>query len=772
MRISKLTQLALAALVLATVPSPARASADTALQSPGTSSAKGGRPGKQTWRVPRATGAIVVDGKLDDPAWLHAVEIPLTVETRPAENQPATVTTKVYLTYDDRFVYAAFRASDPDPGAIRARLADRDSAWDDDFVGVVLDTFNDERRAFEFFVNPLGSQMDLFNDDVNGNEDETWDAIWSSAGRITADGFEVEMAIPGSSLRFPAAAGAQTWGVDLLRFRPRVDRARLSSQALDRNVSCYICQFSKLEGFDGLTPGKNVELAPTLVAGRTDRRQDFPRGDLEAGDTDSELGFTARWGITPNLILNAAVNPDFSQVGADTAQLDVNTQFALFFPERRPFFLEGGDFFSSPFNAVFTRNVADPDWGVKLTGKQGANAMGVFVAEDALTNLLLPGTEGSRTMSLRLASTDAAVRWRRDLAGNSNLGVIATARSGDGYRNLLAGVDGRWQINEQNRIIGQVLSSRTDDPTSFGQARRVDFGGEALKLQYSLSSRNWYANARYEQIDPDFRADLGFIPRVGYDTSVAGGGHVWQGTEHTWYSRMELGGDWDRTEDSHGNLLEEEWEAWWEAGLPLQSYVSFDAGVRDRTYRGQTFAEQFLNVFVESRPMGDLYVNVEGHFGDDIDFANTSPTYKRAGSKQILSTSLTWKPGRRLRTSLSYEVNALSVLGGELFDARLTQLRVVYQLNLRTFVRLVTQYTEVSRDPTLYTFDVASRSQDLYNELLFSYKLNPQTVLFVGYSDGYVGSRRGEGGTGSIDQVDLTQTDRTFFIKLGYAWLP
>ena len=424
------------------------------------------RSERPAYRVERATSPITIDGVLDEAAWQDAAVVDVKYETRPKENLPPDVKTETLLTYDGNHLYVGFRAHDPEPSAIRAHLLDRDRAFSDDFVGIVLDTFNDERRAFEFFVNPLGVQMDMFQDDVGGTEDDTWDAIWLSAGKINATGYAVEIAIPWSSLRFPRAEGEQTWGFDALRFYPRSQRARISSHPLDRNISCYLCQASKMTGFSGVTPGKNIEVAPTATAARTDRRSDFPDGAYEEGDVESDLGLTVKWGITPNLTLNAAVNPDFSQVEADSAQLDVNNQFALFFPEKRPFFLEGADFFDTPFDAVFTRNVADPAWGVKLTGKEGKNGLGVFASRDDRTNLLIPGSNGSAATSLDFETSDAVLRYRRDFGSSSALGVLYTGREGDGYQNHLAGIDGRYLFRGTSSFRGQFLRSRTEYPGS------------------------------------------------------------------------------------------------------------------------------------------------------------------------------------------------------------------------------------------------------------------------------------------------------------------
>jgi hypothetical protein len=713
-------------------------------------------------KIGRASSEIKVDGVLDDAAWQTASVVELKYETRPGENTPPSVKTDVLLAYDDGHLYVAFRAQDPDPSAIRAHLSDRDDAFSDDFVGIVLDTFNDERRAFEFFVNPLGVQMDMFIDDLSGNEDASWDAIWSSAGKINADGFAVEIAIPWSSLRFPRTEGEQTWGFDALRFHPRSQRARISSHPLDRNINCYLCQGSKMTGFSGITPGRNVEIAPTVTAGRTDRRQEVAGqlGPFDEGKLESDLGLTAKWGITPNLTLNAAINPDFSQVEADAAQLDVNTQFALFFPEKRPFFLEGADFFATPFDAVFTRNVADPSWGLKLTGKEGKNAVGVFAAQDDRTNLLFPGSNGSSSASLLgLKTSDAVLRYRRDFGASSAVGVLLTGRDGEDYLNHVAGVDGSYRLGDSDRFRGQFLSSRTEYPqevvAGFGQPAGT-LKADAWQVSYNHDSRNWLAYARYEDVGQDFRADMGFLPRVDYTYLLAGLGRIWNGNWHG-VTRANLTGDWDRREDQRGQLLEDELEVVAEFNGPRQSFLSVDVGQRERFFNGVTFDEKFSNTFFEMEPTGNVYTSLFVRFADEIDFVNTQP-----GDVVQIEPAVRYNFGLHLRTRLSHVFQQLDVEGGNLFTANLTQLSTVYQLNVRTFVRAVFQYTDIQRDPSLYSVAVDESTERLFSQLLFSYKLNPQTVLFVGYSDNAIGDQR----------IDLTRTDRSFFLKLGYAWVP
>ena len=358
---------------------------------------------KITFNVTRAASGIKVDGVLDEDAWKTAGVVPLPYEWAPGDNVPPPVETECLVTYDAKYLYVAFRAHDPKPGDIRAHLMDRDDTdtlIQDDHVGVMIDTFNDERRAFQFRVNPLGVQADAVFSEQDGVEDFSWDMIWNAVGRITTDGYIVEIGFPLKQLRFQAGEGPQTWGFEAFRSWPRNVRHRISSQARDRNKSCVLCQENKITGLEGLAQGRNVELDPTATFSRTDELASPDAGTLTSGNPDAELGLTGRWSITSSMTLNGTINPDFSQVEADVAQLDVNQRFALFYPEKRPFFLEGIDYFVTPIQSVFTRTVADPYYGAKLTGKQGANAVGVFVTRDSLNNLVFPSNAGSSEASL------------------------------------------------------------------------------------------------------------------------------------------------------------------------------------------------------------------------------------------------------------------------------------------------------------------------------------------------------------------------------------
>jgi Domain of unknown function (DUF5916)/Carbohydrate family 9 binding domain-like len=701
---------------------------------------------------------IRIDGTLDETVWSGEPTFELAYETRPAENGPAPVQTTVWITYDVNSLYVGVRASDPEPEKIRARLSDRDNAFSDDFIGIVLDTFNDQRRAFEFFVNPLGVQMDLTQSELTGNEDESWDAIWDSAGRLTESGYEVEMRIPFSSLRFPDSKESMTWGIDSIRIYPRDQRYRIGLHPLERGNNCYLCQASKLEGFAGIEPARSIELDPTLTSAMTGTRPDFPNGSIEDGDPTVDAGLTARWGITPNLILNATINPDFSQVEADVAQLDINTQFALFYPEKRPFFLEGADLFETRFNAMYSRNIAEPSWGLKLTGKMGSDAIGAIVTRDDRTNFLIPSSQGSDVASLAEDNLSTMLRYRRDLFGSTTGGFFYTGREGDGFYNRMLGGDilFRWHDTEAARI--EILGSQTLYPTEIASAQGQstdEMSDWALRAVYQHTDRNWTYYVLYRDVGEDFRADLGFVPRVDFKERNVSLEHAWYPEKKGW-SQLRLGFDADDFEDQSGQHLERRVNVYTWAHGPRESYVQLDLVSADVFFDGETFDTDHVHAYGEIQVLPSVYLYNEVNVGNQVDYANT-----RQADRLRLDPGARFNLGRHLRLNLDHSYEALDVEDGRLFTANLSQLRATYQLNVRTFVRWVGQYLDVDRDPTLYVGEVTASDQRLFNQLLFSYKINPQTVLFLGYSDAYAGD----------DRIDLTQEGRTLFFKVGYAWM-
>ncbi|MCX6566004.1 MAG: DUF5916 domain-containing protein [Candidatus Aminicenantes bacterium] len=715
----------------------------------------------------KASSSIKIDGVLDDAAWEQAARIDVAYEWTPGENTPPPVKTEVLVTFDESAFYFAYRSFDPEPQAIRAHLMDRDdtdSLIQDDHISFAIDTFNDERRAFEFRVNPLGVQADAVFSEQDGSEDFSWDAIWKSAGRIEEFGYTIEVAIPFNQLRFASGGGVQTWGFEAERSYPRSVRHRISTHPRDRNRMCIICQFNKITGLQGISPGINLQITPTLTVNRTDTRSGLLGGGMKAGDVDTEPGVTARWGLTPNLTLNAAVNPDFSQVEADVAQLDVNTRFALYYPEKRPFFLEAADFFMTPMQAVFTRSVADPQWGGKITGKIGRGAVGFFAAQDRINNLIFPSNQGSWSTSLDQDVTSGVFRYRHDIGKGSTLGGIYAGRVGGDYYNHAGGVDGFFQLGDKNQVVFQFLHSETRYPDALAAEQGQPFGkfgGNAILAQYIHSSRNLFYYAAYQSVSPDIRADSGYMPRVDtkmidLETDVMFFGVRAGGKTGKWFDQLRFWVRAYRVDDFSGQLTDSRVALGASYQGPLQSQVAILGRWNQEYYAGTLYDTSDVLAQAIVKPAGGMSFTLLVNAAKAIDYANARPAFALRGGPD---TSLAL--GRHFNLGVSYYLERMAHEANRIYTAHLLQGRLIYNLNTRCFFRVIAQFQDVGRDPGMYSFPVPSSSRDLFTQFLFSYKINPQTVLFLGYSDNSFGSRG----------IDLVRADRTFFLKIGYAWV-
>jgi hypothetical protein len=711
--------------------------------------------------VPHLTDAVAIDGVLDEPLWSRALKLELDIETEPRENLPASTETFVYVAETGSHLLIAFDARDPDPELIRAYLRDRDAAWQDDVVGVELDTFNDEIRGFQFISNAVGVQIDAALDDNNGDTD-SWDAIWDSAGRISDTGYIVEMAIPFSQLRFPRTNKLQTWGVDFFRLVPREDRVRLALTPVQRGRNCTLCQFSKVTGFANAEPGRDIEVVPSLTASRTDRR-DPTAGSLVNGPSDSEVGVNVSWGITPDITANLALNPDFSQVEADVAQLEVNNNFTLQYPERRPFFLEGANFFSTPMQAVFTRTIADPDVGAKLTGRSGDNTFGFFAANDTLTNLIFPGARGSSSTSLPMDNDTIVGRYQYDFGQSSAIGVLLTDRAASGYSNRVAGVDGRYRWSDRHSISFQSLASSTEYPVDvaadFNQPSGR-FDGRATELVYAFDTRNWGASVSLIDRGKDFRADSGFIPQVDVESHNLNVSRTWHPTGDRWWNRINLGGNVGEEADSAGRLLTRWRESFLTINGPLQSAMNTGFGYSTQYWNGVYYDADFAFLSGRVRPTGGLNIQSSIYQSKQIDFANS-----RLGDQNRFRMTLDWNANRHLLIRVQHTDSRLDTQQGpNIFEALLDDVRLTWQFNVRSFLRLSVQRQDIDRNLAVWNSPfVDAHSETVGTQLLYSYKLNPQTVVFGGYSDQQLQND---------DFVSLTRMDRTYFVKLSYAWLP
>lgn len=727
--------------------------------------------------IPTIAGEIRIDGELDEAAWQQARQVELQYETQPGENIAAPVQTTARLMADQENFYISFIALDPEPAKIRAFYRDRDKMWEDDSIGIKIDTYHDGKLAYQFFVNALGVQGDAIENEITKTESSAWDGIWHSAGKLTATGYQVEVAIPLRMLNFNDSLPLQKWRLELLRFYPRDVRHRLSNVKILRQDPCWICQMQTVTGFAGAKQSNHLTLVPALVSAVSQQRrvQADGNGDWQT-DSNLEPSLDLRWGITPDVSLNATLNPDFSQIEADAAQVSMNDTFALFFDEKRPFFLDNADYFSTPLDLVYTRNVAQPDAGVKLTGRRGAQSFAFFAANDQDTTITMPGNISSDLALLREKSHNAVLRYRHDLTSQLSAGWISTLRSSDSYHNYLHGVDLKYQWTPQDKVVAQLLHSDSAYPlqlaAALGDEARLrlsdDLSGVGQYLAYEHEDRDlgWYS--RYLGYSAGFRADLGYMPQTDWHKQVHGIFYQWY-ADQRWWNRLEVFADWDISHSAAGELLEKELEAGVELDGPWQSELMAKLVQRDRVgsrldgqvlqVDGNThlFRERALETEALFHPLAGVFLSMYAEVGDKLDFRNN-----RLGEGLNLAPEVRFNADIHTQLALRHTYRTLDAAGAPVFTANLTDLRLSYQFSVRSFLRLALIYSNIRQNPLNNRGEVSAKERTLGSQLLYSYKLNPQTLVFAGYSDQAF----------SDDDITSLQRDqRTVFLKFSYAWM-
>lgn len=714
-------------------------------------------------RIPQLHGDIVIDGKLDDAAWQDALVQEIAYEFAPGDNIPAPVKTTVRLGYTADALYVAFHALDPDPSRILARLRDRDALFSDDWVGIFLDTFNDHRRGYELVVNPLGVQGDLIRDETNvdNQEDPSWDGLWQSAGRRTPDGYDVEVRIPFSTLRFPAGGVDQHWGISLIRNWPRDKRHQLTSHKVPRESNCFQCEWGQYQGLADARQGRNLEIMPTLTIGTLQTRA-AAHAPWHSGKTQIEPGVDVSWAPSPAMTLNATVNPDFSQVETDQLQLGFNDSFALFYQEKRPFFLEGADYFGSQFNVLYTRQIANPDFGLRMTGRTDNTAYGAIAARDATTLLLVPGVQGSGFQRLEQKADVLVGRYRYDFNTHLSLGAIGTFRHGENYGNDVAGIDGRWQQG-MHTVSTQFLHSQSHYPAGIVNAYASELGGDATpsgnawRAAYAFSNRNWNANLLYVDISPGFRADLGFIGQVGYDKALLGLGHTWYRDGEA-LNRVNLYGEGYTTHRYDGQLLERKAGFTLSLQGPKQSQLNINPWKRTRYWNGALFREFNFHADGNFRPNGSWQLGSYLNIGQQLDLLAS-----RTGRRVMLGVFGNHAIGLGGTVNADLSRQRLRRDGGVAFDGVLLNAGGSWQFDPRQRLRVTLQASKVDRDQALYAATVNRHARDWAAQLVYSYKVNPRTALYAGTS---------WGAFMDDENPQLFGNTRSVFVKLSYGWQP
>ena len=703
--------------------------------------------------IPRRTAPIVIDGDLSDAGWQNAAVITTWYEYMKTDNGAPPVTTTAWVTYDDKYFYVGVRCDDPDPKKVRAPYVDRDHVFgDQDNVGVTIDARGEGKDAIELRVNPRGIQGDALFDDATFTEDFSPDFFYDTATRITDTGWNAEYRIPLSTLRYKKA-DVQTWGLNIIRNYPRDFRYAISSNPFPRGSNCFICHAMKITGMRDLPSSQHLIAAPYVTAQNTAAPSGALGTPLRNSTTRTEAGADVKWSPSSDIALDATINPDFSQVEADVAQIAANQRFALFFPEKRPFFLEGADLLLTPIQAVYTRTITAPKWGLRATGKQGATTWTTLIADDrGGGSVVLPGPLGSDFAPQDFKSLAGIARVRRDI-GRSSIGMLATVRengSRNGHNRVL-GPDFLWRFNDADYINGQVLFSETDDPRTGVNGA----SGHALKLNWNHSTEARDGYVTLQDFSNLFRADDGFVPQVGFRQGLAGGGVNWY-PKNSRFLQYRVYANGEYTTDIHRNLLVQDPSVGFftRAAHDIASQVEVHAA-KYETGRG-VIGRNYVFWFLTARPSGRWpQVTVQLDAGEQIDFANSRP-----GHGFNLSVGSTHRPVDKLQAELTYVRQQLDVAGGRLFDADVERLRVTYSFTSKSLLRAIAQYVETRREPARYLFPVPARSGSFLGSLLYSYKVNWQTLLFVGYGDDRILAERG----------DLLRSGRTLFVKVSYAF--
>lgn len=743
-------------------------------------------------QISKAGQSISIDGELNDPGWISAGKATGFVERYPGDMTEPAVATEAFVTYDNDNLYVAFVCHD-DPEQLRATMCQRDQYNGNDEVCLLLDTFGDATRAYEFFVNPYGIQKDRLWSSIAG-EDVGFDLVWHSAAQITDAGYVVEMAIPFSSLRFPNQ-DVQTWKMDFWRNRPRESSFQYSWAAYDRNEQCWPCQWGEVNGIQDVQPGRGLEIMPTFVAneaGTLPSRYE-PDSKISNGDIMGEPSLNVKYSLSSDVIFDAAMNPDFSQIESDAAQVNVNSPIALFYPERRPYFQEGQDIFRTLFNSFYTRTVNDPIFTAKLTTRMDRLTIGFLSAYDETSPYVVPLEE--RTLTINGGESFVnVVRALRTIGDNTHIGaIVSDRRFKDNSSGTIAGIDGDIRLNRNYSIDGQFLIAHTQEPDSdapfsffkgeapygftedqvnaafedyyslprFGDSLHTfsfdgeSYSGTGMIARFKRNARNWNFMLDYNQVSPTYRTEVGFDPYVNYrNFSISSSYNIYP--KDNLFTRLTpqfytlSRWNFDRIKKLQM------------ANVALSGNLNFaqmgfniSGNIKEEMYEGVMFDRLLSGGFnLFGHPSNQINFEMGGNFGRDIAYFQGTKGNELSGYLGI-----DWKPIDRLviQPMLNYLQSTDIGNGDELFRQLILRSRFQLQVNRQLSLRLVVQYNHL-RIPG---FERKTWEADP----LLTYRLSSFSVFYVGStSDIY----HIENMTDGKDRWRLI--NRQYFMKIQYLF--
>jgi len=677
-------------------------------------------------------------------------------QREPGDGVPVSVPTTAYVSYDDAKLYVVFVCQD-DPARIRAGLTKREEISVDDGVAVYLDTFRDRKRAYLFQANPLGVQLDGIV--TEGQDDDySFDAVWQSEGRLTPNGYVVRIAIPFRSLRF-AKAPVQSWGIALARFVRRSNEEAYWPHVTKR-LAGFVPQFGTIEQLRDISPGRNLQAIP--YGAFTGAR--FLDTEVPAfrKATDRRVGLDLKTVVRDAVTLDGTVNPDFSQVESDEPQVTINERFEVFFPEKRPFFIENAGYFQTPVNLFFSRRITDPGGGARLTTKAGRWALGAIGINDRAPEEFV-GSGLAREPHAGIG----VVRAQREIGRESTVGLLVSNRQLAGGANRVASADARLALSKTWIFTSQVIATYARDSGAAGAA------GTGLYAQVMRDGRNLDYSAQYLDLSPSFDAPLGFVPRVGVREMV----HELQLVRRPHGPIVKLGPTfttaftWDRS----GALLDRSLKASWELKLVGETKLQVSHERAFELFDDVPFDLYETKLSLESEWLKWLAWSVSYKQGTDVNHkppSGVAPFVAGAGKGEL---AVTFRPTPRLRLDHTYLCSRLTTLPGaapaggppvRVFTDRILREKANYQFSRALSLRTIVDYTAVDRDSTLSRV-AAERRWTV--DVLLTYLVNPGTALFVGYRDGYENLGL-QGSPPTLYRTDepTISVGRQVFVKMSY----
>ena len=755
-----------------------------------------GRARRVNVAVPRIESAILIDGNLDEPVWRSAARLTGFSQYQPVDGRPADEPTEVLVWYAPDAIHFGIRAREIHGNVVRATHANRDNIDSEDQIQILLDTDNARQIAFLFGVNPYGVQQDgtrsaQFSggaggpsatgggfrtiNPLEGSVDLNPDYFFESKGKLVDGGYDVEVRIPFKSLRYQDAR-VQSWGLHILR---RVQHSGFQdtwAPAIRANAN-FLAQSGSLESLHDLHRGLVLEATPTLTA-RADRSPSVAGGSYQR---KGELGGDARWGIRQNLTLNATINPDFSQVEADVGQVLLNERFALFYPEKRPFFLDGLELFDSPNQLIYTRQIVAPLGGVKLTGKMGGLNIGsMVVADDKLYS-----------WEDRRVPVFGVSRLRYDFGSSNTVGAVLTARE-DGS-NFSRVASGDFRFYHSKLYFAQFQAAR-----SWSDSLRNRLQGSILQGDWDRTGRAWGFHYTLRSLDPGFRAAAGFVNRTGIIEARAFNRLSFYGSQGALLQTISTFFGWDRIWNNLGNGhgLAESSESitpsatlrgGWQLGAALtHGYFAYDpadygAYTVQRSIGTVIDTSAFIVPGPETDEWGGSFRLTTPTFRFFTGSASVTkgqvPIFREAaqGNSTRLDASLDVRPTTAIRSSVQLSRLTIARAGdGSRFSSEtIPRVKVEYQISPPIFLRLVSQYAARSRsslrdrngNPILVgdVLDAGDTSNEFSTDWLFSYRPVPGTLVYLGYGSTLEEPRE-------FRFQNLQRTRDGFFGKISYLF--